>query len=708
MRNSIETAREHIESHDVISFDVFDTLIFRAVAKPSSVFALVKLRLLTGEAALYHPDVVDAFPELRIQAEVEARRDKRGDDEHGEVTFDEIYDKLAQLSGADAALVRLLKQTELEYEHRLVYRNPEAGAMFDFALELGKRIVLCSDMYLPADVVRSLLLRCGYDGYDALYVSCEHARNKHLGTMFAYVCANSNVAPERVLHIGDNEHSDAVMARSAGWTAIHLPHANGVRKVRTPWKGERPFYPATVAAIVDGIRRKRSLERGAASADPWEELGFNVFGPLFTGFLLWLRAAIERQPPDRVLLFARDTHFVATHLPSFLTGLDPAPPVHYLHVSRASTLLPSFTDFPLHRLDHLCSGRTQRTVAQHLRKLGLEPSVLAAVAASAGFASLDERVRNGDDRMRDLLGRVQHLVLREAALRRPIAQAYLEGFVEDARDVMVVDVGWVGNMQASFLRLLQSTHPNVRVRGYYAGLFASSSKNAWPGHSMQAWLMRPGDPLQIEEQMWWAGGVEILEFAMTAPHGTALGYQRNAVGGVDPILEETTVEREVHACAMRLQAGASQFAQTFRALFGDLPAQGLTSRAWASEFYRLVTDPSEQEAELLGDITHSDSVGETSLRLPLAPKVENITDAFKAIRSAFWKTGFVVRNGLQNSDCFDEDLYLALYPDIRRAFEAGQLPSGLFHWTVAGKDEGRIGSWADWMRRNGSVVPAHD
>ena len=56
-----------------------------------------------------------------------------------------------------------------------------------------------------------------------------------------------------------------------------------------------------------------------------------------------------------------------------------------------------------------------------------------------------------------------------------------------------------------------------------------------------------------------------------------------------------------------------------------------------------------EEADLLGDLTHSDALGDTTLRLPLAPKIGrgHPIKSIKASEQSYWKAGFKVRNGLR-------------------------------------------------------------
>ncbi len=633
-----------IAAHELISFDVFDTLILRKVSKPTDVFSLVKLKLIAAPEALLHQDTVDAFPQLRVRAERLAREEKHQHAHSHEVTLDEIYCQVARLSRAGPAAVDLLKRTELEVEHGLVYANPAVKPIFDSALAQHKRIVFCSDMYLPAATVQSLLERCGYRAQDGLYISCEHALSKHEGTIFKFIAERHGTSTKRILHFGDNRHADLIMAKQSGCSAIHLPFEHPAVKGAIPLAGEHPFFPEAIGSIVQGILR-RGHSDDSWERDPWERLGYRVFGPLFTGFLVWLASIAQERRPEKILLCARDCHFISKHLGRFLSFSIES---HYLYVSRASLLLPSLTDFSLPRLWHLFSGRERHSAATYLRRLGLDPEAMTGIARSTGFESLEETVTNREPRMFELLAKLHPVLLRESAKRRPLVQRYLNGFVGDAQRLMLVDIGWTGNMQASFIRLLEPGRPSRVVRGCYMGLHGMSHENDMLGHTMDGWLTHYGSPEDFQRNVWLAGGVELLEFATCAPHGTTLGYEENPAGEVVPILEANETDGQVRELAARLQTGADAFIEEFLASHKDIPAVALASRGWANEFYRLVTGPTMEEADLLGDLTHSDALGDTTLRLPLAPKIRrnHPVESIKASEQAYWKAGFKVRNGL--------------------------------------------------------------
>ena len=58
---------------DIVSFDIFDTLLHRLTFAPMDVFDAVRSSFLTEELALFHPKLIDNFPHLRRLSEHNAR-----------------------------------------------------------------------------------------------------------------------------------------------------------------------------------------------------------------------------------------------------------------------------------------------------------------------------------------------------------------------------------------------------------------------------------------------------------------------------------------------------------------------------------------------------------------------------------------------------------------------------------------------------------
>ena len=198
------------DKYDVISFDVFDTLLFRNVNKPTDVF-----QLLETENKVY------AFSIKRKQAEERARRKKYLATGTDEVTLQEIYQMPELNCGVSP---EKLMAAERAKEIACCYANPVLKQLVNELFVGKKRIIAISDMYLDSGFIRCLLKANGYPQLDRIFVSNECGVNKSSGALFdlVYDKLKGNV---RVLHIGDNFHSDVMKCKNKAFDRLHYLRA---------------------------------------------------------------------------------------------------------------------------------------------------------------------------------------------------------------------------------------------------------------------------------------------------------------------------------------------------------------------------------------------------------------------------------------------------------------------------------------------------
>src|SRR5690606_1254056 len=138
------------------SFDVFDTVITRAVGSPPDVFHLVQAELAAAGAA-WPGRLRAGFARARILAARRARRASLRED----VTLDEIHAALAREFGLDAGRAAELRELELRMERRVTLPvRATIDAIHRLRAECGS-IIFLSDMYLPSAFIRQLLVDCG-------------------------------------------------------------------------------------------------------------------------------------------------------------------------------------------------------------------------------------------------------------------------------------------------------------------------------------------------------------------------------------------------------------------------------------------------------------------------------------------------------------------------------------------------------------------
>lgn len=202
----------------VVSFDVFDTLIQRATAAPTDVFACLE--------PLVEETTRGAFPNFQQVRPILARlaKEKRGQPRQ-ECTLAEMYSLLTewQLLGPDQA--EALIAAEIKAEKAVMMRREEGCRLFEAAKSAGKRVILISDMYLTAEAIKDILTSLGLSGYAALYLSSELRGQKYFGDFWDIMLAEEGIDPAGVIHIGDHPISDYENPQARGIRAFVRPKA---------------------------------------------------------------------------------------------------------------------------------------------------------------------------------------------------------------------------------------------------------------------------------------------------------------------------------------------------------------------------------------------------------------------------------------------------------------------------------------------------
>ena len=190
-----------ISSYDVVSFDIFDTLLLRSYLTPTDLFE--RMEMESGFLG---------FASARKAADYESVM--RAQKTMRDATIDDAYALMPMK-------FQKLKTKEMKMEKECLVANAEVVSVWNKSGELGKRRVIMSDMYLPSEFLKTVLRNNGIDGWDGFYVSSDCGMRKSSGQLYKRMLREQAVASGRVLHIGDNEESDVAIPRSMGIQAYH-------------------------------------------------------------------------------------------------------------------------------------------------------------------------------------------------------------------------------------------------------------------------------------------------------------------------------------------------------------------------------------------------------------------------------------------------------------------------------------------------------
>lgn len=299
--------------YDVISFDIFDTLIFRPFAKPEDLFYIIGEKLN-----------IDGFRKIRMNAEAEAREYALETKGNREVTIYDIYRIVNIYTGID---IEVGVQTELQIEVDLCFANPQMKRVFNLLKHQGKRIVLTSDMYLSSNMIKRLLDKCGIYGYERIFVSCEYQCSKRTGGLYKNVQEYVGEGTT-LIHIGDNHETDFVKPKEYGIVSAFYKNVNkGGNMYRADGMSE--LIGSAYAGIVNA-----QLHNGIKKYSSYYEYGF-VYGGLYIfGFCNWINEFVKQNNVDKIIFLSRDGNIYKKVYDSFFGDIQS----EYVHWSRVANM----------------------------------------------------------------------------------------------------------------------------------------------------------------------------------------------------------------------------------------------------------------------------------------------------------------------------------------------------------------------------------
>lgn len=351
-----ERIKKKICSSDikVVSFDIFDTLILRPFWYPTDLFNLMS----DGFNKLHEINSYANFDLIRIEAEKRCR-DRIAKEHIGyeEVTLDEIYGEMAEDYTFDPEKLKETEQMEKTLELRFCTRRNTGKELYDLAVQQGKTVICCSDIYLPRDIIEKILCKNGYT-FDKIFISSELRLGKWTGNLFRHIQNElDGIKPAQILHIGDNFNSDIKNAQDIGWNAFQLPSPVEIMrsteeyakitsydgKMRDGLNAELGFigYRCAMALVANKFFDNpygMNACNADFDADPYK-LGYFAVGQYLYAIVEWIIENIKENNAKKIHFVARDGYLPMKAYEIFKQYNKNLPDDNYLFVSRKSLAL---------------------------------------------------------------------------------------------------------------------------------------------------------------------------------------------------------------------------------------------------------------------------------------------------------------------------------------------------------------------------------
>lgn len=489
-----------IDKYNIVSFDIFDTLLIRMTPNPNNIFEIVES--IFSECFEYKP-----FCRDRIIAEENARKKTFKE----EITLTDIYDAFTNYSNEE---LEWLLRKEVEVEREMLLLNPSVIPIYSYCLEKRKKIIIQSDMYLSSDIIKDIL-RVNNIRYDYLAVSSELNMTKKSGTMYRDTVEKINCLPKEILHFGDSLKSDILMARK-----------NGINSVRIKKYYEPNFHKNDMSAEEYDFLLNLKVNKPDSF---YEKMGFQIMGPFYFGYSMWLNSEIKKEGIKKVFFLSRDGYIMQK---AFRMIKDEDIEDDYLYVSRNSLIIPAL--FYCSEFDQVIeltniSVLKSINVSLFLKKIGLDPDDCKDELDRVGLSESDnicgsEIVNN--TKIYTLFKLVKDKMLYHSKQQLEELKGYLIK-KEFRGEVAIVDIGWQGTMQKALNIIVKACNIDVDITGYYIGI----KRNALDFYhgKMHGYCFEPTNS-KLENTFFSFGG--LIEYFYSNNEGSVKEYQRNA-----PVLE---------------------------------------------------------------------------------------------------------------------------------------------------------------------------
>ncbi len=338
-----------------VSFDIFDTLIVRPFLEPIDLFKFLDKEY--RKIAKCKTGI--NFSKIRVVSENVARdKQYKKNPKIQEITLDDIYSTIEKLYEIDKNVLNQLKEKEKEYEIRFCYRRNTLYDIYTLALDMGKKVICTSDMYLPKETINTILKKNGYVNIYKLYVSSDIKKTKWTTDLYKYILKDLSANPSEIIHLGDNYDSDYQKPLELGFNAIYIPRTTDVfRNVRYTKNlsqmifNSLPFWQDNKEALrFMGIRTMVAVVANKYFDNPFREfneysdfnadpflIGYYALGMYVFGITKWLIDNVKNKY-EKISFMARDGYLIMEAYKIMKTIYKDIPQEEYMYVSRKALI----------------------------------------------------------------------------------------------------------------------------------------------------------------------------------------------------------------------------------------------------------------------------------------------------------------------------------------------------------------------------------
>ncbi len=512
--NSISKQKlfKELMKYNIISFDIFDTLITRNIYEPDDVFNIV-------EKTIVGIDIKEKFIDMRKKSEKLANERYKHD-----VNIDEIYFSMKELYGYTEDEINGMKGVEVDIEKKLISPRCDMLDLLEQLVKNGKKVILTSDMYLNKYIVEEMLKKCGYiEGkhYHKIYLSNDKNLRKDNGSMWKYFkILYSGI---KFIHVGDNATSDYAIPISYGFKAICISNPKEQFR-KSPIYGylskideRRTIGDSLLFGYVVNIQLFNSPFN--ENIDSLEVLSRIHTAPIMYEFLKYIDNNTEKK--DKLLFLAREGYNLQKLYKDYCKIFNKNEKNNYYFLASRkatmSTIIESKEDI-VESLNKEYSGSI-KTLLKNVYDVDYK------------YADMSIKLPDDLDKIKSKVLLYSKQIIDRSKEYKNAYIKYIDDTIEDKNNLIIVDLGYSGTIQLNLSKML-----NKDLKGVYL-----TNSDTVKHFSNKSELLFTFDINKNKDYLRIYNYSLILEFFLSAPYGQ-LQYFNVVNGKSVPVYNDETMD----------------------------------------------------------------------------------------------------------------------------------------------------------------------
>lgn len=591
-----------IDKHDVISFDIFDTLIKRNCLKPSDIFKICEVKYNSKKSKK-----ISDFKNIRVNAEIKCRSNSNDE----EITLEEIYDNIVCENLDKKEMMSIEINCELDY----CVANLRFKEIYDYCIKNNKRVLFVSDMYLDEKTILKILEKNGYKT-GRLYLSSKYRATKHSGNLYKIVLKNEKIKPSKMLHIGDSKRAD-----------FFSPTLCGIISYKINRSVKNTSYISVMDDNLNNNILYSFINNKVYNMNQYERIGYELLGPICYSFCNHLHKVSKEKNINKLFFCSRDMKFI--HEAYNYIYNDEAIYNKYFYVSRKSLRLPYFhmnNDFDSFFLMIPDKKMNMKSILGNFN-LAIDDKIIEKY----GFASEEYNCYSLKDNKK-FIKFYNEIVKKEIITNKEIKEQY-DNFIKYLniigfdRNSAIVDLGWKGTTQYSMNKILK-----YNTYGIYFGLEKNSFKEL-DNHS-STFIFNRNDDGVIEDKIY--SFRSLFEIMFASQDGSTLKYKSNSS---EPYVLGKPDNYD-NSILKDIQTSAIKFIKDFSKYNVSLD----DTNKILNNFMRIGINPTYEESIIFGNLNFDNMIdGYLAKPDKLIKYVINPLKLKKDIFLSEWKIGFMKR-----------------------------------------------------------------